>query len=394
MKILTVVGARPQFIKAAMVSRAIIVHNQECPDSRITEEIIHTGQHYDANMSDVFFKEMKIPVPAVQLNCGAQSHGAMTGQMLEAVEREILNGKPDWVLVYGDTNSTLAGALAAVKLHVPVAHVEAGLRSYNKKMPEEINRILTDHVSSALFCPTTTAVENLAREGLTDGVCHVGDIMYDAALFFSDIAERTSSMLDALALESKSYYLATVHRQENTDDRERLIAIVEAFNEIATRDRPVVMPLHPRTRIALLNNALAWPSDAMRQADADQPSVRTRNGHVHLIPPVSFLDMVVLEKNARIILTDSGGVQKEAYWHQVPCVTLRGETEWVETVDLGWNYVVDASALSIVRTVNRIDSRWEPSWQVAAFGEGNAADLICKVLLQESLSSRQCDKSL
>jgi UDP-GlcNAc3NAcA epimerase len=330
-RVLTVVGARPQFIKAAMVSKAIARHNAHSPDSQIIEEIIHTGQHYDENMSDVFFREMAIPDPVCRLDCGGKSHGAMTSQMLEALEREIQRRKPDWVLVYGDTNSTLAGALAAAKLHVPVAHVEAGLRSYNKKMPEEINRVLTDHVSSLLFCPTKTAVDNLAKEAITDGVHFVGDVMYDAMLFFTGIAERTSNILQNLELKPKSYYLATVHRQENTDDPTRLKGIFEAFEEIGSKEQPVVVPLHPRTQIALRSGALG--DDAWGQKDADQLTQTAGNGHIRIIPPLSFLDMIILEKNARIILTDSGGVQKEAYWHCVPCVTLRACMKTVHLAD-------------------------------------------------------------
>jgi UDP-GlcNAc3NAcA epimerase len=354
LRILTVVGARPQFIKAAMVSRAIVNHSREYPGSQIIEEIVHTGQHYDDNMSGVFFREMGIPAPTVRLDCGGKSHGAMTGQMLDAIEKEIVSRKPDWVLVYGDTNSTLAGALAAAKLFVPVAHVEAGLRSFNRRMPEEINRILTDHVSSVLFCPTKTAVENLN-------------------------AERTSSILSTLHLMPKSYYLATVHRQENTDIPVRLMAIFEAFNEIATQERPVVVPLHPRTRLQLLRNSLAWPVDGMKDAGTDQPVLRTQNKHVCLVPAVSFLDMIMLEKSARTILTDSGGVQKEAYWHRVPCITLRDETEWIETVETGWNCIAGADTDRIVTIIAQKDAIL--SNHPALFGEGDAARCVCNVLV-------------
>jgi len=382
LRILTVVGARPQFVKAAMVSRAIIIHNQEHPDAQIVEEIIHTGQHYDENMSDVFFREMKIPEPACRLDCGGKSHGAMTGQMLEGLEREIQRRKPDWVLVYGDTNSTLAGALAAAKLHVAVARVESGLRSYNKRMPEEINRILTDHISSLLFCPTKTAVDNLNREAITDGVYLVGDVMYDAMLFFAGIAERMSDILQRLDLNPKSYYLATIHRQENTDDPYRLKAIFEAFNAIGTDARPIVMPLHPRTRIALRNSSLACAAQGM--TGQGQSRLSTGNGNVRLVPAVSFLDMVVLEKNARIILTDSGGVQKEAYWHRVPCVTCRDETEWVETVEVGWNYVVGADSDRVVQTVMKVEESRNPADHPSLLGDGSAAELICRMLNQET----------
>jgi UDP-GlcNAc3NAcA epimerase len=383
LRVLTVVGARPQFIKAAMVSKAIATHNAESPDSQIIEEIIHTGQHYDENMSDVFFREMKIPEPAVRLACGGKSHGAMTGQMLEAIEKEIVCRKPDWVLVYGDTNSTLAGALAAAKLHVPVAHVEAGLRSYNKNMPEEINRVLTDHVSTLLFCPTQTAVDNLGRESITDGVHLVGDVMYDATLFFAKIAEKTSTILCTLDLRPKSYYLATIHRQENTDDPSRLTAIFEAFDELATEQRPVVVPLHPRTRLHLLRNSLASTVDGTGETGPAEPRLRMKNEHVHLIPSVSFLDMVTLEKNARVILTDSGGVQKEAYWHKVPCVTLRDETEWVETVEAGWNAVVGVDVARIVSIVRAVGDSHISAEHPSRFGEGSAADLMCRLFTLE-----------
>jgi UDP-GlcNAc3NAcA epimerase len=381
LRILTVVGARPQFIKAAMVSRAIAKHNVESPYSEITEEIIHTGQHYDESMSDVFFQEMKIPDPVCRLNCGGKSHGAMTGQMLEAIEKEIVVREPDWVLVYGDTNSTLAGALAATKLHVPVAHVEAGLRSYNKRMPEEINRLLTDHVSAMLFCPTTTAVDNLKRESITEGVHCVGDVMYDAALFFGEIAEKTSTILRTLNLTPKSYYLATIHRQENTEDAGRLSAIFDALDRIASEQRPVVIPVHPRTRQYLLKNSLAWPTDETEGKGTNQIVLRTGNEHVCLVPAVPFLDMIMLERDAAIILTDSGGVQKEAYWHRVPCVTLRDETEWVETVNTGWNTVVGVDVARIVGAVTTVSENCVPPEHPSLFGEGSTADLICRALV-------------
>ncbi len=379
MKVLTIVGARPQFIKAAMVSKAIAMHNSESLNTQIVEEIIHTGQHYDDNMSDVFFQEMKIPSPCVRLNCGGKLHGAMTGQMLEEIEQEIVKRKPDWLLVYGDTNSTLAGALAAAKLHIPIAHVEAGLRSYNKRMPEEINRILSDHMSTLLFCPTKTAVDNLRQENITDGIYNVGDVMYDAVLFFSEIAEKKSTILNKLGLEPKSYYLATVHRQENTDDPSRLSAIFEAFSEIATKQQAVVIPLHPRTCLHLLKNSLAWRAEGVREGNTVQPTVRTRNKNIHLIPSVSFLDMIILEKNASIILTDSGGVQKEAYWHRVPCITLRDETEWIETVETGWNCIAGADTDRIVEIISKKDAVL--SNHPPLFGEGDAARCVCNLLV-------------
>jgi UDP-GlcNAc3NAcA epimerase len=352
MNIVTIIGARPQFIKAATISKAIADFQSSDGEKRITEEIIHTGQHYDENMSAVFFDQLGVPEPAVHMELGGRTHGAMTGRMLEAVEAELIERKPNWVLLYGDTNSTLAGALAAVKLHIPVAHVEAGLRSFNKRMPEEINRIMTDHAASLLFCPTNTAVTNLKKEGITQGVHHVGDVMYDAALLFSELAEKQSSILETVGLRKGSFYLATVHRQENTDDPGRLERILHAFERIASEGCPLVLPLHPRTKNALEKTGLQF-----------------KNPGVLLIPPVSFLDMVMLEKHAKTILTDSGGVQKEAYFHGVPCVTLRDETEWVETVEAGWNHVVGADADAILRAV----ASARPGGNIVEYGEGSTA---------------------
>lgn len=358
MKILTIIGARPQFIKAAMVSHAIIKWN-DAHDDKIEEILLHTGQHYDANMSDVFFTQMKIPHPQIRLSCGGGSHGEMTGKMLIAIEKAIMEHKPDYVMIYGDTDSTLAGALAAAKLNVPVAHVEAGLRSFNRRMPEEINRVLADHVSSLLFCPTRCAVANLQAEGITVGVSHVGDVMYDAALFFGGIAEQTSNILEANSLIKQEYSLATVHRAENTDDHYRLKAIFDAFFAMGTECVPIVLPLHPRTRKAL---------EAIGLLDACQSHPGLR-----LLPPCSFLDMVMLERHASVILTDSGGVQKEAYFHRVPCVTLRDETEWVETIAAGWNQVVGAVAGRIIEAVrNPIVDRHE----IDEYGRGDCAAKI------------------
>ncbi|MEN6623377.1 MAG: UDP-N-acetylglucosamine 2-epimerase (non-hydrolyzing) [Smithella sp.] len=357
MKILTIVGARPQFIKAAMVSRAIIMHN--CShSSRIIEEIIHTGQHYDANMSDIFFQQMQIPQPAANLGAGTGMHGEMTGRMLTQIEKEIVSRKPDWVLVYGDTNSTLAGALAAAKLHIPVAHVEAGLRSFNKRMPEEINRILTDHVSSLLFCPTHAAITNLGNEGITQGVHHVGDVMYDATLIFGEIAGRESVILRDLNLKSGEYYLATIHRAENTDDPGRLQSIIKAFKAL---EEPVILPLHPRTKKILqgISSSLLPPYASLR-----------------IIEPVSYLDMVQLEKKAKCILTDSGGVQKEAYFHGVPCITLREETEWVETVNAGWNQVVGTNTEKIIAAVGKA----HVGTTISEYGQGKAAEDILNIV--------------
>jgi UDP-N-acetylglucosamine 2-epimerase len=323
-KVLTVVGARPQFIKSAPVSREL--------RKVATEVVVHTGQHYDANMSDVFFEELKIPKADYNLGIGSGRHGEQTGNMLTGIERVLIKERPDAVLVYGDTNSTLAGALTAAKLHVPVAHVEAGLRSYERRMPEEINRIVTDHLSTLLFAPTSTAVKNLRREGIRKGVHLVGDVMYDAVLQNIQVAEARSRILRLLTIRPKAYVLATVHRAENTDDARVLRNIVEAFWKIS-RDEPLIWPVHPRTRKVLARLALRTP----------------RRSQLSLIEPISYLDMLKLEKNARVILTDSGGVQKEAAWFEVPCVTLREETEWVETVEAGWNTLAGTDREKIVK---------------------------------------------
>jgi UDP-GlcNAc3NAcA epimerase len=329
-RVLTVVGARPQFVKAAVVSRALF-------DDGIEERIVHTGQHYDSAMSDVFFDEMGIPAPAHHLGVGSGSHGAQTGAMLAGIERILLEERPDWLLVYGDTNSTLAGAVAAAKLNVPIAHVEAGLRSFNRRMPEEVNRVATDHLSSLLFCPTSLAVSHLLAEGVVDAderhgfrrrVRLVGDVMFDATRIFGQIALERSRILSELRLESGGYVLVTIHRAENTDDRSRLEAIVDALVRIA-RDHPVVWPVHPRTRKVLSSGDLG---------------TRLAAAGVSLCDPVGYLDMLMLERSARCILTDSGGVQKEAFFAGVPCVTVRDETEWVELVDMGWNRLAPPTA--------------------------------------------------
>ena len=313
MKVITVIGARPQFIKATVVSNAFRVRG-------IQELILHTGQHFDGNMSDVFFNELGITKPAFNLGIGGGSHGQNTGRMIEGVEKVLMDEKPDWLLVYGDTDSTLAGTLAAVKLNIPIAHVEAGLRSFNRRMPEEINRILTDHAASLLFAPTSNAVEQLAAEGIYGSkVINTGDVMFDAALFYGKQAEISSQILETLELKKKGYILATIHRAENTDDPNRLDAI---FSGIGKTNKQVVLPMHPRTRSRLLSNNLTIPLNVL------------------VIEPVGYLDMVMLEKNASLIVTDSGGIQKEAFFYEVPCLTLRDETEWVELVDAGWNQVV------------------------------------------------------
>ena len=322
MKILSIVGARPQFVKAAVLSREIRKEH--------TEILVHTGQHYDANMSAIFFKDLEIPEPDYNLEIGSGTHGQQTGAMLAAIEEVLMKEIPDWVIVYGDTNSTLAGALAAKKLHLKVAHVEAGLRSFNRQMPEEINRVLTDHISDLLFCPTQTAVQNLEDEGIKQGVHLVGDLMQEGLLWALQKTRSTSTIIDQLSIQPKKYLLVTVHRAENTDDPIRLKHILEAFNSINDQ---LVWPIHPRTRKKL--DEINW-----------QPL-----SHIKLIEPLGYVDMVILEKNARMILTDSGGIQKEACWLGVPCVTLRDETEWVETVKSGWNVLTGANTHDILKTV-------------------------------------------
>lgn len=355
---MTVVGARPQFIKASAISRAIAARAQE-----LAEVMVHTGQHFDSNMSDVFFSELDIAPPAYNLEIAGGYHGDMTGRMLGAIEKVLLKERPDWVLVYGDTNSTLAGALAAAKLHIPVAHVEAGLRSFNMAMPEEINRRLTDQVSRLLLCPTEAAIENLAKEGLHDRVHNVGDVMYDVALHLSHKAKHLSTIRERLGLEEQRYVLATCHRAENTDNPQRFARIMEGIAQVS-RFLPVVLPLHPRTSKRLGQDALA----ALRR--------------VTIIEPVGYLDMVALEQGARVILTDSGGVQKEAFFYGVPCVTMRDETEWLETVSLGRNVVVGASTERIVSAVCDAAKAAMEAPAASPYGNGRAAEAIVSHLLE------------
>lgn len=353
MKIVTVVGARPQFIKAAAVSRVI----RDDYAAKIEEVLVHTGQHYDDNMSKVFFEELDIPQPEYNLEISGGQHGVMTGRMLEAVETVLLQEKPDWLLIYGDTNSTLAGALAAAKLHIPVAHVEAGLRSFNMRMPEEINRILADRVSSLLFCPTETAVNNLKAEGISKGVHNVGDVMYDVALFYRDRARQQSTIMQSLNLTPGNFALATCHRAENTDDPKRLSEILTALAEVAGQ-LPVVLPLHPRTRKLIGEYGLSK--------------------HLALLivtEPLPFLVMMALEQAARVILTDSGGVQKEAFFYGVPCITMRDETEWVETVESGWNKLVGASGTAIFSAVMSAEPPANTSI-ASPYGRGESASHI------------------
>lgn len=360
MKIATIVGARPQFVKAAGVSRAIADHNRTHSDA-IEEVLVHTGQHYDANLSQVFFDELEIPEPRHNLGIGSLSPGAQTGRMLEAIEKVLIAERPDWVLTYGDTNSTLAGALAARALNLKCAHVEAGLRSFNCRMAEETNRIVADRLSDVRFCPTTAAVENLAREGIHEGVFRVGDVMYDASLYYRERARTDSRILERFALAPKTFVLATVHRAENTDDPRRLAGIVEGLCRVARRSR-VVLAIHPRTRKCLAQHGL-----------------KESLGTVQVIDPVPYLDMIRLEEAARAIYTDSGGVQKEAYFFRVPCITLRDETEWVETVQCGWNRLVGADPQRIAKAA--VDCDAVPQAREDSFyGDGHASNRIVEIL--------------
>jgi len=351
-RIVSIVGARPQFIKCAPVSKML---RKVCD-----EVLVHTGQHYDAAMSDVFFEELGIPTPDYNLEVGSGSHGEQTGRMLAAIERVLYDEKPDLVLVYGDTNSTLAGALAASKLHIPVAHVEAGLRSYDRRMPEEINRVLTDHVSDLLFCPTERAALNLAEEGIESGVFVTGDVMVDALYLALPVARKRSFVLDKIGVSAGSYYLATVHRPSKTDCRENLLSILSAFNRLPY---PVVFPVHPRTR--------KYMSEFAVQRDSFR--------NIFFIEPQSYLDMVRLLEGSRLVLTDSGGLQKEAYILQKPCVTLRDTTEWVETVEEGWNILAGPQYEEIIRCAEKLDGYSGPHTQY--YGDGNAAKRISDVMM-------------
>lgn len=348
LSITTIVGARPQFIKAAPVSRALA-------KAGVRESMVHTGQHFDAAMSDVFFEELNIAPPKFHLDIHSLPHGAMTGRMLEQVERILEAERPDWVLIFGDTNSTLAGALAAAKLHIPVAHVEAGLRSFNRRMPEEVNRVLADHLSTLLFCPTATSAENLRNEGISGGVHVVGDVMYDATIEVAARAESESRILQTLGLATKTYSVTTVHRAENTDDPARLEAIAQWLAAQA-RDRPVIFPAHPRTRKILETRGSGLEG-------------------VRMIKPLGYLDMTELVRNAVSVFTDSGGLQKEAYFHRVPCVTLRDETEWVETIACGWN-----------RLWTTPD--YAPRRDISDYGAGDSAERIADLLCRHGPEGR------
>ena len=357
MKVLTVVGARPQFIKAAVVSRAFAMRSSES----VREVLLHTGQHYDESMSDVFFRELQIPKPDYNLGIGGGTHGQNTGRMIESIESALLSEHPDAVLVYGDTDSTLAGALAAAKLHIPVVHVEAGLRSFDRSMPEEINRVLTDHVADLLLTPSETADKNLEAEGIQgDKVVRTGDVMYDAALFYAKLSEQNSGILSRLGLDVDRFVLATLHRPSNTDDEKRLTGIVRAFDDSIL---PVVFPLHPRVKARIEQFNLTLPDNVIA------------------IPPVGYLDMVALEKNASMIVTDSGGVQKEAFFHETPCITLRVETEWTELVTIGVNTLTghDTEKLgALLRTTTRVPMEL---FEARPYGDGTASDRIVDTIL-------------
>lgn len=355
MKIITVVGARPQFIKASAVSRCI--HNHMF--SQINEIIIHTGQHFDFNMSEVFFEQLEIPEPQYYLNVSGGSHAMMTSRMMPGIEEILLKEMPDKVLVYGDTNSTLATALVASKLHIPLVHVEAGLRSFNRRMPEETNRIVTDHLSEYLFCPSELAVKNLINEGITQGVHFVGDVMFDVALYFTDKAERHSDILGRLDLLHQSFVLVTCHRAENTDDPERLENILSALS-IMAKDDLIVFPMHPRVKKYIQSYNFTHYLDSLM-----------------VLEPLSYLDFVRLQKSARLILTDSGGIQKEAFFYRVPCMTMRDETEWTETVDLGWNQLVGSDREKILLAYENMSFERQENMP---YGTGCAAKEILRKL--------------
>lgn len=378
-KIITIIGARPQIIKSSAISRAI---SNNFSDSLI-ELIVHTGQHYDEEMSTVFFDEMNIPKPHFNLNVGSGSHGKQTAKMIEGLEEIFLTEKPDAVLVYGDTNSTIAGALAASKIHIPVVHIEAGLRSFNKAMPEEINRISCDHMSSLLFTPTKTGLENLKNEGFSisaDGkatidspnVYHCGDIMYDNSLYFSTISDSQSTVLQEYDLIENQFILSTIHRASNTDEADNLQSIFEALLEISEKSNlKVVIPLHPRTLQKMVE--LLEPEFVQKIKNS---------ANILLLPPVGFLDIIALEKNAQLIITDSGGLQKEAFFFQKPCVILRPQTEWIEIVDNGNAILTDANKTKILEAFNQLTNKADFTYP-SFYGDGKAAEFICQKLISD-----------
>ncbi|MCB2221148.1 MAG: UDP-N-acetylglucosamine 2-epimerase (non-hydrolyzing) [Bacteroidetes bacterium] len=375
--ILTIIGARPQIIKAAALSRAIKKHFAD----DIKETIVHTGQHYDANMSQVFFDEMGIPAPDFNLNVGSGTHGKQTATMIEKIEDLLMIKKPDYVVLYGDTNSTLAGAIAASKIHIPIVHIEAGLRSFNKSMPEEINRIMCDHSSTLLFTPTRTGLNNLIHEGFNahakppftadnPGIFHCGDIMYDNSLYYADIAVKKSQVMKTHGLSRHNFILATIHRDNNTDIPERLNSIFEALIEISSvHETEILLPLHPRTAKMLKKNLTTQRFKAVAESK-----------RLKLIPPASFFDMLVLEKNCRMVMTDSGGVQKEAYFFQKPVIILRPETEWIEIVENKTGQITDAHQDKILQAFEYYNVHSNLKFP-AVFGDGKAAEFICRKML-------------
>lgn len=377
-KVITIIGARPQIIKASAISRAI----REAFTGQLKEVIVHTGQHYDENMSKLFFEELDIPYPGYNLNVGSGSHGIQTGKMLEGLEQIFNTEQPDAVIVYGDTNSTIAGALAAAKLHIPVIHIEAGLRSFNKKMPEEINRIATDHMSTLLFTPTKTGLDNLKNEGFninpgdsvtidTPAVYHCGDIMYDNSLYFSAISNEKSTILSDLGIEKENFILCTIHRDANTDDKEKLGAVFEALLEIQELSgKKIVLPLHPRTK------------GKLKDIDADTYQKINENKSLIVTEPVGFLDVIALEKNASVIITDSGGLQKEAYFFKKPCIILRPQTEWVEIVENGNALLADADKKKIVAAFNQLTKKNDFTYP-PFYGDGKAAQFICRKIVKD-----------
>ncbi len=377
MRLLTIVGARPQLIKAAAISRAI----KNSFDAELEEIILHTGQHYDENMSDVFFNELGIPKPQINLEVGSGSHGSQTAKMLEGVEQALLKYTPDALVIYGDTNSTCAGALAAAKLHIPVVHIEAGLRSFNKRMPEEVNRITADHVSTLLFSPNRSGIVNLIREGFKENnpgpysvdnpkIYQCGDIMFDNSRHFAAIADGKANIKKELGLGKGDYILSTVHRPSNTDVAENLTSIFETFLELSEQGNHIILPVHPRTRSAMDRNLSSQIKEKIESSSS-----------IHLIPPVSFLEIIDLEKDAKMIVTDSGGIQKEAFFFEVPCVVLRNETEWVELVENGNAILTGPDKSKILDAVKHYEQR--PSLSYPAFyGDGKAAEFICGEILK------------
>jgi UDP-GlcNAc3NAcA epimerase len=381
-KILTIIGARPQIIKAAALSKAIKSYSD-----KIKEIIVHTGQHYDENMSNVFFSELGIPVPDYNLGVGSGNHGEQTAKMITGLEEILLKEKPECIVLYGDTNSTLAGAIAASKIHIPVVHIEAGLRSFNKAMPEEINRIACDHVSTLLFSPTKSGIINLEKEGFklnnqppfhidNPGVFHCGDIMYDNSLYYSEIAGQKTTILNDHQLSGNDFLLVTIHRNNNTDEPARLNAIFSALQKISIdKSLKIVLPLHPRTSSLLEKNVEKHLLAEIRE-----------NTNFKIIAPASFLEMIALEKNARMIITDSGGVQKEAFFFQKPCIILRDETEWIELVQNGNAMLVGADEIKILKSFNDLYSKTDFSWP-EMFGDGKAAYFICEQMIKNFYKS-------